>query len=186
MPVRTARSLAVFMGLMTVLWSAMGLRPYPVAGLIGAALGAAIVAGALLTVRRGSRPPSGPVPVERERRARTVFRVAVALEVAGALVAIVALNRAAHPEYIMPVIALVVALHFFVFLVDQPGSALHIATGTVGTAGAAAAIALTAAGVVGRDCGHAIAAAALAVCTLTYGAVFLRIAASITTGPGRA
>ncbi|NMD55436.1 MULTISPECIES: hypothetical protein [Tsukamurella] len=184
MPVRTARSLAVFMGLMTVLWSAMGLRPYPVAALIGAALGAAIVVGALLTARRGSPAPSEPAP--RERRSRTVFRVAVAVEVAGALVAIIVLSRSGHQEYVMPAIALVVALHFFVFLIDQPGSTLHIATGTVGGAGAAAAIALMATGTVGRDGGHALAATALAACTFTYGAAFLRVITSITSGPSRA
>lgn len=191
MPVRTARAMAVFMGAMTVLWSVGGLHPYPIAAVIGAALGVAVVVGALLTVRRvpldppAAEPDRDPGP--RKQRARTVFRAAVAFEVVAAVAAIVALGRTGHPEFIMPTIALAVALHFFVFLIDQPGFNLHVAAGSVGTAGSALAIILMATGVIEPSAGRAIAGAALALCTLAYGVAFLRIITSITTtvGPTR-
>ena len=77
-----------------------------------------------------------------------------------AVAAALILGATGQPGYILPALALIVALHFFVFLL-QERSALHLATGIVGTAASATAIVLMAAGAVGQNAGHAIAAAAL-------------------------
>ncbi|KXP10098.1 hypothetical protein [Tsukamurella pseudospumae] len=185
MPVRTARSLAIFMGLMTIAWSVLGLHAYPLVAAIGAVLGAAIALGAVVTARRGAPAPAPPSPGTGEAKARQVFRIAVALETVAILAAIVVLNKTGHPEFIMPSIALAVALHFFVFLVSQPRFALHVVAGTVGTVGAVTAIVLMATSIVGAAAGHAIAGGALALCTLAYGLTFLRVVMSNTTGRGR-
>lgn len=182
MPVRKARSLAVFMGAMTVLWSIFGLRPYPAVSAIGVIVGVAVAVAAVAAARRMSAE-SVAAPTAVSATDRSVFRLAVAFEVVTAIVAIVALSKSGHPRYIMPVVALIVALHFFVFLVTQR-SALHIATGIIGTVGAAAAIALMAAGAVGAAAGHAIAAVALSACTAAYGVTFVRLILSVNeSGP---
>ncbi|CAM3634728.1 hypothetical protein ACXYTP_12725 [Tsukamurella ocularis] len=195
MPVRGARSLAVFMGAMTVLWSVLGLRAAPVAGAVLAAAGAAVIVAAVVLARgRAAAATTGPDSPGRGRRqraggsSRSVFRIAVAAEIVAAVIAVVVLNRAGHPQYIAPAIALVVALHFFVFLLDGP-QPVHLATGIVGTVGAVTAICLMAAGAVTPGVGHAIAGGALALCTLAYGLGFLRILADSprsTTDPGAA
>lgn len=192
MPAHKARSLAVFMGAMTVLWSVLGLHAVPVVGAVLAVAGAGVIVAAVALARgradataaeRGGagRPRTGGA-------SGSVFRLAVAGEAVAAVIAVVALNRSGHPQYIAPAIALIVALHFFVFLLDGP-QPMHVAAGTVGTVAAATAIGLMAAGVVTPGIGHAIAGGALALCTLGYGLGFLRLLADSprsTTEPGTA
>lgn len=195
MPVRSARSLAVFMGAMTVLWSVLGLHTVPVVGLVLAVAGAGVMVAAGVMARgradATTTDPRSPGRTGRPRAggaSRSVLRSAVAGEAVAAVIAVVALNRTGHPQYIAPAIALIVALHFFVFLLDDP-QPMHVAAGTVGTVAAATAIGLMAAGVVTPDTGHAIAGGALALCTLGYGLGFLRLLASSprsTTHPGTA
>ncbi|CAM3144749.1 hypothetical protein [Tsukamurella hominis] len=192
MPAHKARSLAVFMGAMTVLWSVLGLHAVPVVGAVLAVAGAGVIVAAVALARgradataaeRGGagRPRTGGA-------SGSVFRLAVAGEAVAAVIAVVALNRTGHPQYITPAIALVVALHFFAFLLDGP-QPMHLAAGTVGTVAAATAIGLMAAGIVTPGTGHAIAGGALALCTLGYGLGFVRLLADSprsTTEPGTA
>lgn len=195
MTVRSARSLAVFMGAMTVLWSVLGLHAVPVVGLVLAVAGAGVMVAAGVMARgRADATTADPGPPGRTGRpraggaSRSVFRSAVAGEAVAAVIAVFALNRTGHPQYIAPTIALIVALHFFVFLLDGP-QPMHVAAGTVGTVAAATAIGLMAAGVVTPGTGHAIAGGALALCTFGYGLGFLRILADSprsTTQPGTA
>lgn len=195
MPVRNARSLAVFMGAMTVLWSVLGLHAVPIVGAVLAVAGAGVMVTAVALARgRADATTMNPGSPEEDRglraggASRSVFRIAVAAEAVAAVIAVVALNRTGHPQYIAPAIALIVALHFFVFLLDGP-QPMHVAAGTVGTVAAATAIGLMAAGVVTPGTGHAIASGALALCTLGYGLGFLRLLADSprsTTEPGTA
>ncbi|TWS24371.1 hypothetical protein FK268_12325 [Tsukamurella sputi] len=183
MPVRTARWLAIFMGAMTVLWSLMGLTAFPVAAVVVVLLGVALVAGAVVAAGRGPVAPSASdEPAAGEpRRTQRVFRTAVALEFVGAIAAIVVLGKTGHPAYIMPAIALVVGLHFFVLVLAHPQFRLHIATGVVGTVGPSVAIVLMATGSLSTGAGHALAGLALALCTITYGASALRVLLTTTT-----
>ncbi|MBS4104311.1 hypothetical protein [Tsukamurella paurometabola] len=194
-PVRSARSPAVFMGAMTVLWSVLSLRAVPVVGAVLAVAGAGVMVSAVALARGRGRADAaattGPGSSGRTGRpraggaSRSVFRTAVAAEIVAALIAVVSLNRTGHSQYIAPAIALIVALHFFVFLLDGP-QPMHVATGTVA---AGTAIGLIAAGVVTPGTGQAIAGGALALCTLGYGLGFLRILADShrsTTDPGTA
>ena len=171
MPAGEARNLAVFMGAMTTLWSVVGLGYYPVASAVGCVVGVAIGVVAIVAARGA---PAAAGPERRDGRSRSVFLLAVAREVVAAVAAALILGATGQPGYILPALALIVALHFFVFLL-QERSALHLATGIVGTAASATAIVLMAAGAVGQNAGHAIAAAALATCTAAYGLAFLRL-----------
>ncbi|VDR39102.1 Uncharacterised protein [Tsukamurella paurometabola] len=186
------------MGAMTVLWSVLSLRAVPVVGAVLAVAGAGVMVSAVALARGRGRADAaattGPGSSGRTGRpraggaSRSVFRTAVAAEIVAALIAVVSLNRTGHSQYIAPAIALIVALHFFVFLLDGP-QPMHVATGTVGTVAAGTAIGLMAAGVVTPGTGHAIAGGALALCTLGYGLGFLRILADShrsTTDPGTA
>lgn len=175
------RGLAVFMGAMTSAWA---LNAHPAAPgavtLLGVGLGV-LVAVLALTVRSKVLPDARPAPGETTDSAASaipaldasaVFRLAVAAEVVGGVVAVVIIARAGQTDYIQPVIALVVALHFPVFLIAQRFW-LHLATGVLGALGAGLAITLMAAGTIGPESGRAIAGLSLATCTLAYGLTFV-------------
>lgn len=115
------------------------------------------------------KPPASDV-----RRHHRVFLAAVSAELLVGAIALAVLLRSGRPELIAPVIALVVALHFLIFLLEQRAW-IHLLTGTVGILGAAAAIMLLVTGTVEAATGRAIAGLTLAACTLTYALVFLRM-----------
>jgi hypothetical protein len=182
LPAPALRGLAVFMGLMTSAWSLNAHPAAPRAVTWGAALlGIMIVVRAVLVRPRGETPDhrrpdhdSEPSAGGNSRPAGSrLFGVAVAAELLAGAVAVAVLVRAGLPGYITPVIALIVALHFLIFLIDQR-TVIHLLAGTAGSLGAVLAIVLMATGTAGPEAGRAIAGLTLAACTLTYGIVFLR------------
>lgn len=177
MPARTARSLAIFMGAMTAFWATNILAVSVPLAVVGYVVGAALVAGVLLLKPKhaGSTTPA-PAPGGARRHSR-VFALAVLLESVATLVAVVILAKTGHSAYIIPVIGLIVALHFFVFLIAQP-FVVHLIAGTIGTLVAIAAIVLMATGAINAAGGQALVGAGLGFCTAGYGAVFLRHSAA--------
>ncbi len=174
------RGLAVFMGAMTSAWSLNAAAAAPgVVTLLGVGLGVLVVVLAL-TVRPRPAPDETPTVRDADAVAAGVpaldasrlFRLAVAAEVAAGVVAVVLLARAGLTDYIQPVIALVVALHFPIFLIGQRFW-LHLAAGLFGALGAGLAILLMATGTIGAESGRAIAGLSLATCTLAYGVAFV-------------
>lgn len=186
MPVRSARRFAVFMGAMTALWSAVIAFALPAAGVPGVALGVVLIVAAMaLPLRRRSLiaprddSPTGAVTSETRAGHSRIFGIAVMVETVGVVVVVFALGKTGNGSYILPAIAGVVALHFFVFLISQR-FILHVIAGCIGTLGSLAAIALMATDVVDAPTGRAIASAALALCTLAYGIAFLSLIAQRT------
>lgn len=184
------RGLAAFMGAMTSVWSLNANPAAPgVVTLLGVGMGLLVVVLAL-TVRPKALPDARPEPDRTTDSAASaipaldasaVFRLAVAAEVAAGVVAVVIIARAGLTDYIQPVIALIVALHFPIFLIAQRFW-LHLVAGVLGALGAGLAIVLMATGTVGPESGRAIAGLALATCTLAYGITF--VTALRQPGPG--
>lgn len=164
------------MGVMTSAWSLNASAAAPgVVTLLGVGLGVLVVVLAL-TVRPKALPDARPAPERTSGTgaravpaldASAVFRLAVAAEVVAGVVAVVVIARAGLTDYIQPVFALVVSLHFPIFLVAQRFW-LHLVAGVVGGIGAGLAIILMATGTVGPEWGRAIAGLALA-----YGTAFV-------------
>ena len=163
-----ARGLTVFMGVMTALWSQFAIDAVWPAAAVGITVGVAITAAAILPWRGSDDEPTGD-PGGLDNKVLLVALAAEALLIFGA---IVILGRAGHGDYIVPVVALIVAAHFFLFLMAQP-FALHIAAGVIGILGSALAIILMLTGVFDADEGHALAGITLATCTAAYGIGFL-------------
>lgn len=180
-PVPPLRGLAVFMGVMTSAWSLNASPAAPgVITLLGVGLGITVAVLALAMRPRAVPDPGAPHgpgadtadPELRASTRPTVFRLAVGAEVLAGVIAVVVIARAGLTDYIQPVIALVVALHFPIFLIGQKFW-LHLAAGLVGSSGAGLAIVLLATGTIGPDTARAIAALSLAACTVAYGVVFI-------------
>lgn len=173
MPARTCAALAVFMGAMTAFWATSILAFSVVFAAVGYLVGAALVVGVFLVGPKDARPATPRPAHDGAHRHSRVFAVAVLLETVATLAAVVILAKTGHSAYIIPAIALVVALHFFVFLIAQP-FVVHLIAGVIGTLVAAAAILLMANGTVDATGGHALVGVGLGLCTAGYGVVFLR------------
>lgn len=161
------------MGAMTIAWSLNASAAAPgVVTLLGVRPGVLVVVLAL-TVRPRALPEArhapdraidDAVPAVPALDASAVFQLAVAAEVVAGVVVVA---RAGLTDYIQPVMALVVALHFPIFLVAQRFW-LHLVAGVVGGVGTGLAVVLMATGSVGPKWGRAIAGLALA-----YGTAFV-------------
>ncbi len=167
LPARARAWMAVFMGAMTAFWSVNLLAAAPVAGILGMAVGVAIIiAGILRQVR-----PTATVPDSSQadrRRADRVFTSAVVAEVVVAVAAIGWLLGTGRPQFVMATVALIVALHFLLFLRAQRHW-WHAVAGIVGSVASAVAIVLLATGRIDADTSRALAGGALALCTTGYG-----------------
>lgn len=180
------RGLTAFMGLMTVCWSLSARAAAPFLADLGVGLGAVLVALALLSLVSDRLAPtlpaestgSGPSRREQDR----VFLLAIGIEGAAIPLAVVLLGRTGHAELIMPAVAMIVGLHFGVFLLVQRW-ALHVVTMLVGTAGPLVAILLLTGGRLEAEAARAVAGMSLAVCTTAYALAFL-MALAIGGHPG--
>lgn len=171
------------MGVFTLAWTSNAVgAPHAllsVLGGLGAAGGAALLLGAVLVAVRERRvarlaPPatSGDAASAAARRgvpAGRTFGLAVALEAAGIAAVVAALART-RPEFVMPAVALVVALHFVVFY-RADGARLHLVMTAIGVVVALAGLALAAAGT-DPALVRGIVGLGMGGVTLGYGAVF--------------
>lgn len=116
------------------------------------------------------RPTStvSPSTDAHRRRADRVFTSAVVAEVVVAVAAIGWLLGTGRPQFVMATVALVVALHFLLFLRAQRHW-WHAVAGIVGSVASAVAIVMLATGRIDADTSRALAGGALALCTAGYG-----------------
>lgn len=169
------RPLALFMGVMTLVWASNAAAAAPVPAALLALLGLAVIVGAATMRRAGDRSPvarnaprSAPsVPIVTGRTAGLLALV----EVIGILVTVLLLARSGLGELVMPAVAVVVAAHFALFLRVQR-SWLHLVTSVLGVLGAGSALVLMAVGALDPSAGRAVAGLSLAACTALYGIVF--------------
>ncbi|WP_226346713.1 hypothetical protein [Agilicoccus flavus] len=154
-------------------------------GGLGLLAGAALLLGAAFVAVRERRiasalatsPPAAPTPgpaggpttTDRRPSIGRTFALAGALEVAGIVAVVVAFGRT-RPEFVMPAVALVVALHFFVFY-RADGARLHLVMTAIGVVVALAGLALAAAGT-DPALVRGIVGLGMGGVTLGYGAVF--------------
>lgn len=161
------------MGVMTVLWAQFATGTVAWAAIVGITVGVAIAAAAILPWRNSNSEPTGdPGGLENK-----VFLVATAAEAVLIFGAMVLLWRADATDYIVPVVALIVAAHFFVYRWAQPFS-LHIATGVIGVCGSLLAIILLASGALDAYGANTLAGFTLATCTAVYGISLLSLLAN--------
>lgn len=197
---RSLLGMIVFMGLMTIAWSANALQAAPAAGLFGAVAGVLLLAAAGVIRLRARGLSSAPVATSaatapssaslrapasdgehREREAPGPPRIRgaalgliVLVEVCAIAAVVAVLGGSGRGDLVMPAVAAVVAAHFALFLLVQR-EILHLATAVVGLLGAGAALGLVAGGGLDPAAGRALAGLSLALCTLAYGVVFCLI-----------
>jgi hypothetical protein len=99
---KTGMAISSIMGFF---WCLAGALALPQAGRVGAMAAAFLVSGALLYAN-ASRPTAA------SKFNRKIFSVAVAFEVVGIAAAVWLLTRSHEPTLIVPVIAVIVGLHF--------------------------------------------------------------------------
>jgi hypothetical protein len=175
--VRAQRTGLVTMGIFTGAWSILGL----VSGVLPLQItSCALVAAALYFLIRSARAGSTAgrdvaVP-QRGRQLSTPsdrrFVVAVVAETVVITAAVLLMLQLKLPQYVVPLVAVIVGAHFFIFI--RPGDrAVHLIAGTAGVVVGLAGIALIASATIEPVVVRGIVGCCFAVITAFYGCYFL-------------
>lgn len=177
---RAQRTGLVSMGVFTGAWSMLGL----VSGVLPLQItSCALIVAAIYFVIRSIRSTRADARAQTDRRGSergprlpapsdSRFVVAVAAESVAIAVTVIVMLRLHLPQYVVPLVALIVGTHFFIFI--RPGDrVVHVIAGTAGVIVGLAGIALIAAAVLEPIVVRGIVGCCFAIITAYYGCYFL-------------
>lgn len=137
----------LMMGVFTLMWMSAALNlpgGWSVLGWLGLAVGAGLVLATPVLIRHARRHPAPAAPKAVSKKLNRALGIAIAVEVVAIVIAVQLLARY-NGQLNLPVIALIVALHF-ILIYRTFGGRLHVATTAFGTVVALAGIAAILAG----------------------------------------
>lgn len=177
--VRAQRSGLVAMAFFTGLWSMLGLASgVPALQITACVLIVAAVYFLLGSMRAGASARAGRTGPESAQRARLAapsdsrFVVAVIAETVAIAVAVFVLLSLELQQYVVPLVAVIVGAHFFIFV--RPGDrAVHIIAGSAGVAVGLAGISLIAQGTLDPVIVRGLVGCSFALITAYYACYFL-------------